>query len=251
MSGSGSDKPPGERYRAWTKVKAALLEAASGRIPLVSLATQARALTLWSGNRVTPGTEGQLHLVFDMGVFAPRGDHMRAIDRLASAAPPAPDTAEATMLAALQAARFAFFRINGPHVRGGMEVTLLGPQEDVWLMDDGLAQRTAAWPGMIYAGHLCKPDEFYMTCGAVVPVDARVLEKVLLGTTPDIGPVAPVPSVNPRDPKMLAMLEEAASMPRLASLLADPTIVAQTYRAAVDCGLVGPIPGRTQMPTRH
>jgi hypothetical protein len=49
---------------------------------------------------------------------------------------------------------------------------------ETWLVDEALT--ISAQPGMAFAGRLCWPAEFAMTCGVVVPVDAELLEEVML-----------------------------------------------------------------------
>ncbi len=241
---------PGERYQRHAAARGALIDAAVPRIPLVSIAAQARALALWSGSQVTPGSEAQLALVFDLGLLAPVGEHKRALDRLIANAPPEPGSDAETVLQALSAARFTIFRIEGLDPRGGLQATDLASGEAFWLQDAAMESAVRNWPGMILAGHLMQPDEFRMTCNAVVPVDHRVLRAVLEDAAPLRGQVTLVKSVDPKDPAQLELTADPAMPARLAERLRNAHAAARTYRAALDCGLMGPIPGRTPPPQR-
>jgi hypothetical protein len=241
------DLPPTERYRLLAAARSKILQGASQRVPLVSMAQQARALSIWDGKRVTPGDEAQLAMAFDLGVLAPLGDHTRGLDRQAKAAPPEPGSTEAAMLEALREARFSLWRMLGPHPDGGARIVELAreAEEDApetWLMDRFVA---AAPPGSLFAARLAWPGAFAMSCGVVAPIDSRALERLLLDLGPSRGPVLPSHPA-PGDPEAVAaLLEEPAARLRLRALTQDPMLAVKAYRHAIDLGLVGPVPGRT------
>lgn len=232
-----------ERYRRYAEARGRLLTAAARRVPLASLAQQARALSLWDGKQVTPGDELQLALVLDLGVLDPLGGHGRGIDRQARADPPLPGTDEARMLAALQEAGFGLYRLQGPHPLGGAAAEPFPDGPPIALHDSFLDSRP---PGTLIGARIAWPEEdLAMTCGAVVPLDARVLERLLLGTPPQRGPVSPGRPAPDDDLAVARLLAEPAARMRLASLPRTPGFAALAYRAAIDLGLLGPVPGRT------
>ena len=59
-------------------------------------------------------------------------------------------------------------------------------------------------------------------------------------TGPIPGPIEP----KPNDPLIDQLLAEEIAPMRLAELGREPTLAAQTYRATLDVGLMGPVPGR-------
>jgi hypothetical protein len=230
--------------RRYAEARGRILTAAARRVPLVSIGQQARALSLWDGKRVVPGDEMQLALVLDLGVLDPLGGHARGIDRQAKADPPEPGSDDARMLAALQAARFGLYRLRGPHGEGGATAESFPDGEPVRIHDNFLGRQP---PGRLFGARLAWPEnEVAMTCGAVVPVDSRVLERVLLGLPPMRGPVAPrLPATPDEDAAAVAeLLDEPAARMHLADLPRQPGFAALVYRAAVDLGLLGPVPGR-------
>ena len=234
--------PPALRYQSLAAARQRILSAAAMRVPLVSIAQQARALSIWNGKAVAPGDEMQLAMAFDLGVLDPLGGHRRGLDRQAQAAPPEPGSEDAVMLAALQRPRFGLWRMLGPHPEGGARLAPLPEGEEVWVMDRYLA---AAAPGAIFAARLVQPAEFAMTCGVVAPLDARALERLLLDAPPSRGPVLPGRPALEDAAAVDALLAEPAARLRLKALLAQPGFAAKAYRHAIDLGLVGPVPGRT------
>lgn len=241
MSGTGG---PVHRY---AEARGRILTLAARRVPLASIAQQARALSLWDGKRVTPGDELQLALVLDLGVLDPLGGHGRGIDRQAKADPPPPGGDEALMLAALLDAAFGLYRLRGPHPEGGAAAEGFPGGGPVHIRDDHLGRQP---PGRLFGARLAWPEDgLAMTCGAVVPVDSRVLERLLLGLPPTRGPVTPrLPAPEEDEAAVAAILEEPAARARLAALPRTPGFAALCYRAAIDLGLLGPVPGREPPP---
>ena len=234
---------PGAVQR-YAESRGRILTAASRRVPLASIAQQARALSLWDGKRVVPGDELQLALVLDLGVLDPLGGHGRGIDRQAKAEPPLPGCDDARMLAALQEAVFGLYRLRGPHPEGGASAEGFPDGEPVHIRDAFLGQQP---PGRLFAARLAWPeDDVAMTCGAVAPVDSRVLERLLLGLPPARGSVAPrLPAPEEDAAAVAELLDEPAARARLAALPRTPGFAALAYRAAIDFGLLGAVPGRT------
>ncbi len=231
------------RYADYAQARGVLLNAAANRIPLASLAAQARALHLWRHNRVEPGSEAQMACVMDLGVFAPVGEHKPALQRVLGAAiPPPPGSADAAMLDAFTRARFGLYRMGAPDPRGGITLHDLCDGQEVWLMDSHLAQHGV--PGMLVAARLAWPEAFAMTCGVLCPMDVRVLLHIMENRPPSQGPVGAFIQPQPHEPLVDRLLEEAAAPARLAELARDPLLAALTYRAAIDLGLFGPVPGR-------
>jgi hypothetical protein len=230
-------------YLRYGPVRFGILSAAAQRIPLASLATQARALSLWDGKRVVPGDETQLALVMDLGVLAPLGPNQRAIDRQAKAAPPAAGTDEAAVLAALQEARFGLFRHAGRDAAGGVRLEPLTGEPPAWLMD-AYFEATGV-PDSVIGLRLVRFDGFALSCGFILPVSAELLEILLQDRNPSRARVRPRQTPGPDDPALAALFAEPAAVAKLATLGRDPLLAPKCYRAAIDLGLLGPVPGRT------
>jgi hypothetical protein len=238
-----SDTEAAQRYADYAEARGVLLNAAAKRIPLASLAAQARALQLWRHNQVEPGSEEQLGCVLDLGVFSPVGGHKPALERVLNAAIQPPEgSADAAMLDAFTRARFGLFRIGERDPRGGITLHDICTGQDVWVMDPNMAETGVS--GTLLGARLAWPEEFALTCGVLCPVDVRVLLYLMENRPPHQGPVHQFVPLQPHDPMVDRLLEEAAAPARLAEMAKDPLLAANAYRAALDLGLYGPVPGR-------
>jgi hypothetical protein len=238
--------PPHLAYPRLGAARRRILQGAAERIPQASLAAQARALGLWDGRQPMPGDEAQNALLMDLCVFDPVGGHTRALDRQAKADEPAPGTEDAVMLAALLAARFGLWRVLGPHPQGGARLLAMAEPDGVALrvMDRGLVQ---AAPGSGLAARVAEPAGagFALLCGAIAPCDTRVLQRLLTEAPASRDPVVPSPMVAGDAEVMERLLALPATRQRVAALATAPGLAARAYRAAIDIGLMGPVPGRT------
>lgn len=239
------EETPAARYARYAGLRRQLLTEAAKRIPLASLASQARALSLWDGKQVRPADEMQLAAVFDLGVLDPVGDHGRAIERQARAEPPLPGSEEERLLQALMAARFALVRITGPRAEGGVAAETFPEGEALVIWDNHLARGRA--PGALVGLRLAWPEpDLAMTCGTAISLDSRVVERLLLGTPPQRGPVRPSLPLPEDGPALARLLAAPAARLRLTALAAAPGFAAAVTRTALDLGLMGPV--ITRMP---
>jgi hypothetical protein len=147
------------------------------------------------------------------------------------------------MLAALQEAAFGLYRLRGPHPEGGAAAEGFPDGGPVHIHDNFLGRQP---PGRLFGARLAWPEDgLAMTCGAVVPIDSRVLERLLLGLPPTRGPVTPrLPAPEADEAAVAGLLEDPAARARLSKLPRTPGFAALCYRAAIDLGLLGPVPGR-------
>ncbi|WP_043342066.1 hypothetical protein [Belnapia moabensis] len=232
------------RYGRYAAIRRRILTDASKRIPLASLAQQARALSLWDGKQVVPADPMQLAVVFDLGVLDPLGEHSRAIERQARAEEAPPGSEEHRMLEALMAASFGLWRILGPNPEGGVRAESFPGGEPLVIWDRFLDRDRA--PGALVGARIARPDEdLPMTCGAVVSLDSRAVERLLLGTPPQRGPVIPALPLPDDGPALERLVAEPAARLRLAALAGSPGFAATVYRIAIDLGLMGRVNGRT------
>ncbi|MCW8088340.1 hypothetical protein [Sabulicella glaciei] len=207
-----------------------LLTAASRRIPRASAASQARALGLWRGNEVVFRNEAQFQLVLDLGVFNPVGEHGSALERETRL--PHEDPAEAEVLAALQGARFALFRVEGRHPEGGVAATDVASGEALRIEDTSLEKEMCF--GVGFAGRLMTVGGAQMTCGALAPISDEVVE-ALLGK-----PTRILPPPTEALPALSPVAEEDAAA--LRAMAAQPDFAVRVWRAVLDHNLLGPRP---------
>jgi hypothetical protein len=84
-------------------------------------------------------------------------------------------------------------------------------ETEVWLVDEQL--EASAPEGPCFAGRICEPDRFAMSCGVVVPVYRELMEEVTLD-----------------------MLVWGCGYPE--HVAQDPRFAIAIYRAAVDSGIM-------------
>ena len=116
------------------------------------------------------------------------------------------------VLEAMRRARFSVWRIERRHQATGVIVADLLRDSETWLVDEALS--VSAEPGTAFASRLCWPADFAITCGVVVPVNADLMEQILLAS------VAWLRHVD---------LDKVADDPRFATAI---------YRAALDVGIM-------------
>lgn len=232
------------RYGRYAALRRRILTDASKRVPLASVAQQARALTLWDGKQVRPVDEMQLAMVFDLGVLEPLGEHGRGIDRQAKADAPIPGSEEYRMLGALAIARFGLYRVLGPHPEGGVMAEAFPGGEPLVIWDRFLDRNRA--PGALIGARIAYPEEdLPMTCGAVASLDSRVVERLLLGLPLQRGPVIPSLPLPDDGPALERLVAEPAARIKLEGLARAKGYAATVYRTALDLGLGGAVLGRT------
>lgn len=220
-------------YEVYHAIRERILSAAARRIPRASAASQARVLGLpWKDDEVQVANEAQFLLVLDLGVFGPMGGHSRAFDREAKAGEYEEGSEEAEVLAALSRAHFTMFRVVGPHPQGGVEADDLLRGTKLRIEDRFLTREDMV--GIGFAGRIMRIGGFEMTCGALAPVTDEVIE-TLLGR-----PVTPLPTPKFLPPITPLMDDDVAALRGAASASEFP---ARVYRASLDHGLFGKVPG--------
>ena len=185
----------------------------TGALDCVSRATMldcARRLGLARGRTLILDDPDEMTLVFDLVVHAGIGGRSRAIDRYADKVRPAPGSDDELMLTATRNARFTIWEVERRHAIAGLHVVDVATKDTLWLIDEAL--ESSCRPGYVCASRLIAVDDFFMSAGAFVPIDATVL------------------------------MEARRSMPRrssassLTELVRDPQFALSLIRAAVNTG---------------
>ncbi len=108
-------------------------------------------------------------------------------------------------------ARFSVWRIKQRHETAGLIITDVLREAELWLIDEQL--EASAPEGLSFAGRICEPDRFAMSCGVVVPVYRELIEEVALDML----------AWRRGDPERVAQ---------------DPRFAIAIYRAAIDSGIL-------------
>jgi hypothetical protein len=201
-----------DRYRHLRAISARHHSAALDRLARPAILEQAKHLGLAYGQALLAESEEDLTLIFDLAIDTAKPGRSRAIDRYPKTAKNLSGPDDAHMLAAMRQARFSVWRIERRHQATGVIVADLLRDSETWLVDEGLS--VSAEPGLTFASRLCWPADFAITCGVVVPVNADLMEEILLAS------VAWLRHVNPDN------------------VPDDPRFATAIYRAALDAGIM-------------
>ncbi len=199
------------RYRDLRAIGTRHHSAALAFVSRQAILEHAKRLGLAEGRMLVAESEEEMTLVFDLALYAAKEARSRALDRYARAARLPPGSNEALMLDAMRHARFSVWRIERRHDTVGLVITDLLREAEGWLVDERL--EASAPEGMAFAGRVCNPDRFAMTCGVIVPVTRDLIEEVTLDTL----------AWRRGDPQQVAE---------------DPRFAVAIYRAAIDGGLM-------------
>ena len=200
-----------DRYRQLRAISARHHSAALKFVSRQAVLEQARRFGLAQGQMLVAESEEEMTLVFDLALYTAREGRSRALDRYARAAQLPPGSDEALVLEAMRHARFSVRRIEHRHETAGLVVTDVVREAQDWLVDEKL--EASAPEDMAFAGRLCRPADFAMTCGVIVPVDRDLIKEVTLDTF----------AWRRGDPEHVAE---------------DPRSATAIYRAAIESGLM-------------
>ena len=200
-----------ERYRHLRAISTGHHSGALKFLSRQALQEHAKRLGLVTGGMLVAESEAEMTLVFDLALYTAKEHRSRALDRYARATPLPPGSDAAGMLEAMRHARFSVWRINRRHETAGLIITDVLREAEVWLVDEQL--EASASEGLSFAGCICEPDRFAMSCGVVVPVYRELIEEVALDML----------AWRRGDPERVAQ---------------DPRFAIAIYRAAIDSGIL-------------
>lgn len=167
-----------DRYRHLRGIGTRHHHAALDHLARPAIMERAKHLGLSHGGTILAESEEEMTLVFDLAVHTARRGRSRAIDRYAKAAAPWVGSDETHALKAICDARFSIWRIVRRHEVAGLIVHDSMRDREAWLVDEALTASAA--PELTFASRLYWPDDFAMTCGVLVPINAELIEEALL-----------------------------------------------------------------------
>jgi hypothetical protein len=200
-----------QRYRHLRAISIGHHSGAMAFVSKQALLEHAKRLGLATGGMLVAESEAEMTLVFDLALYTSKERRSRALDRYARATPLPSSSDAARMLEAMRHARFSVWRITQRHETAGLIITDVLREAELWLMDEQL--EASAAEGLSFAGRICEPDHFAMSCGVVVPVYREMMEEVALD-----------------------MLAQRRGDPERVSQ--DPRFAIAIYRAALNSGIL-------------
>jgi hypothetical protein len=138
----------------------------------------ARRIGLTLGKTIVIENIDHLSFAFDLAIHTSALGRSRAIDRYARSARFARGSDEALVLEAMQSARFCAVSVARKHDTAGLIVKDLFRRTELWLLDEGLEKSLS--PGDRFATRLYTTEDFSMTAGVLVPIDADLLANAFL-----------------------------------------------------------------------
>ena len=200
-----------QRYRHLRLISIGHHSGAMAFVSKQAVLEHAKRLGLATGGMLVAESEAEMTLVFDLALYTTKERRSRALDRYARATPLPPGSDAARVLEAMRHARFSVWRIDRRHETAGLIITDVLRETEVWLVDEQL--EASAPEGLCFAGRICQPDDFAMSCGVVVPVYRELLEEVTLDML----------AWRRGDPERVAE---------------DPRFALAIYRAAIESGIL-------------
>lgn len=163
-------------YRAIRRHLMDWQSAALATVPFSVIREHAKRINLTHDTVFIVENEPEMTLVYDLAVHTSREGRSRAIDRIAKLRAAQTEGLPGMVLAGLRAARFTAWQIDRPHETAGLWIEDLFFKTRLWLMDEGFSQTMPA--GMVVASRLAPMGEYWVSCGAAVPIDKTVRDLV-------------------------------------------------------------------------
>jgi hypothetical protein len=148
--------------------------AALHTVPSAVIRDHAKRIGLLYDGGLGGPADPEMNLVFDLAVHTAKEGRSRAIDRIAKQLSLPEDSLESMVMRGLRTARFTAWRVEGPHEAAGLWVEDLFYQTRLWLMDERFSKTVR--PGMMAASRIAPMGEYWVSCGAAVPLGDTVLE---------------------------------------------------------------------------
>ena len=135
-----------------------------------------RQLGVWKHETMVFDTEDQVGVLMDYAYYDcfRRGEN--AVARYAAENPPAPTSDEEALLAAMKEAFFSIFQVEEVISNVGVRVSDLLTRRRHLIVDLGFAETTV--PDFVIASRILPFEDFAITGGAALPVDADALEDI-------------------------------------------------------------------------
>ena len=174
MTGSVSDfQDVLARYKRMRGISLQLNKVLPKFVPKGAIEATARKLGFWEDGTLVFDNQDQSCVLFDHAIHGWLKDGRNAVDRYVTEHPPTPGSEDYAFLNALQRAFFSLFQVEGSVDGVGVHVLDILHDRRYFLADMGLSQ--TAVEGLVLASRVSPFEDFIMTTGAPLPVDADVL----------------------------------------------------------------------------
>jgi hypothetical protein len=162
------------RYRHLREISRRINDGLVKHVPASAIIKLARRFGLAERRTLVLESMDQMAFLFDLAIYTAPPERTRPIDRYARTVQFESGSDEARVLEAMVNARFILGTIERRHETAGLIIRDLLREKDVWLVDEGLECSTAGGGALVT--RVFTPDEFSVTTGVVMPVDAAILD---------------------------------------------------------------------------
>ncbi|MBS0641482.1 MAG: hypothetical protein U1E70_06310 [Acetobacteraceae bacterium] len=165
------------RYRRYRELSIKHHSQALARVSVDTMLERARHIGMAKGRTLIVGNESEYPMAYDLALYTAPAGRSRAVDRHVQTALPNAEGEEAEVVDGMRKARFALVSVIGRHEVAGVMLRDLGRHEDIWLVDEALAE--VAKPGLYLALRMMPVGGFWITCGVLVPVGPSLLAEAM------------------------------------------------------------------------
>jgi hypothetical protein len=125
------------------------------------------------------GNEDELSILFDYCLYSYRRGGKNPIERYLDNTPPSENSDEMRLLQAMSQSYYSLFSIEEIYPEQGAAIRDLIREKKLFLMDMGIGNAGAL--GMLFTGRILPFGEYYMTSGAILPLqDKGLIDEVML-----------------------------------------------------------------------
>ena len=141
------------------------------------LQATARKLGIWRKGMLVFDNEDEASVLFDQAIHGYFTDGTNAVDRYLADHPPEPESDQQAVLAANRRSFYSLFQVEGIVPQVGVHVDDLLHDRRYFMADVGFSQ--TAVKGAVLAAWVLPFEDFLMTSGAPLPVDADTLANII------------------------------------------------------------------------
>ena len=164
------------RYKRMRKISFKLNKILPKYVPKRALEETAKKLGFWQNGTVVFDNIDQSFVLFDQAIHGHFQDGKNAVDRYVDEHPPDPGSDQEAVLAAKKRAFYSLFKVEGIVPGVGVHVHDILYGRRYFLADVGFSQ--TAVKGLVLATRVLPVEDFIMSAGAALPVDADTLVKI-------------------------------------------------------------------------
>jgi len=162
----------------------------------------AKKLGLAKGKTLIFNRENDSDILFDYILYNHRPKGKNTVDRYLESFPPPPFSAEMTVLRGMVDSRYSLFLVEKVIKGKGVEFLSLLRRDNMVMMDKSLGESPIE--GVIFAGRVIPLRGYYMSSGALLPMDPDILEN-------DIFPVIEKLTAKAENPEMVVLTKSQAA----------------------------------------